>query len=49
MPRLSKFFLVTIAKRIALVVMVLAAGPTPVLIPVPVRVQRETRMTRKIR
>ena len=49
MPRLSKFFLVTIAKRIALSVMILASGPAPVLIPIPVPVKRDTRMTRRIR
>jgi hypothetical protein len=49
MPRLSKFFLVTIAKRTLLSVLALIPGPAPVLIPIPVRVSRETQMTRRIR
>jgi len=49
MPRLSKLTIVQIAKRIALAVVGLADGPAPVLIPIPVQVSRETRLTRRIR
>ena len=49
MPRLSQFFLVSIARRIAQAVMGLMPGPALTLIPIPVRAQRNTRMTRKIR